>query len=284
MLKRFGNANRAQVIYEFSVMNFRALIFDSGVGGLSVAAEIRRRLPDLAMDYVADDEFRPYGEKTPAQLKSRLPELLWALTDMLRPDVVVMACNTASTTALKEVRSVLSVPVVGVVPAIKPAAQITRTGTIAVLGTPGTVAREYVDDLITDFASGKTVLLQGSVNLVDMAEDKLAGRPVDLARIKAELAPLFSGHEGANIDAVVLACTHFPLLKDELKAAVTQTVQWIDSGEAIARRVQSLLGKGIAQEREPRADTAFLIGPQTNPERNAAFAQFGFKRVVALKP
>jgi len=265
-------------------MSFRALIFDSGVGGLSVAAEIRQRLPALAMDYVADDEFRPYGEKTAAQLKARLPGLLSVLCDMLQPDIVVIACNTASTTALDDIRRALFVPVVGVVPAIKPAALATRTGTIAVLGTPGTVAREYVDDLITNFAAGKHVLLQGSVNLVDMAEDKLAGRAVEPQRIKAELAPLFSGKDGADIDAVVLACTHFPLLKDELKAAVTQSVNWIDSGEAIARRVQSLLAKITPRAGQPYADTAFLIGPQTNPERSAAFAQFGFIKVVALKP
>lgn len=267
-------------------MSHRALFFDSGVGGLSVAAEVRKRLPELRMDYVADDEFRPYGEKSAAQLKARLPGLLSVLTDMLQPDVVVIACNTASTTALDDIRAALSVAVVGVVPAIKPAARLTRTGTIAVLGTPGTVAREYVDDLITDFAKDTHVLLQGSVNLVDMAEDKLAGRPVDLARIKAELAPLFSGRRGADIDAVVLACTHFPLLKDELKAAVTQTVQWIDSGEAIARRVETLLAAVLPKDagHSQRADTAFLIGPQTRSERSAAFASFGFKRVVALKP
>lgn len=265
-------------------MSFRALIFDSGVGGLSVAAEISARLPKLAMDYVADDEFRPYGEKTAAQLKARLPGLLAVLTDMLTPDVVVIACNTASTTALDEIRAALNVPVVGVVPAIKPAAHLTRTGTIAVLGTPGTVAREYVDDLITQFAGGKDVLLQGSVNLVDMAEDKLSGRLVDPARIKAELAPLFSGKRGADIDAVVLACTHFPLLKDELKASVTQTVKWIDSGEAIARRVESLLQGTTPHIRAKRENAAFLIGPLTQPERSAAFLRFGFDRVVALKP
>jgi len=160
-------------------MSSRALIFDSGVGGLSVVAEIRRRLPELSLDYVADDAFRPYGEKTAAELQARLPALLATLCDMLRPDIIVIACNTASTTALKHIRAAVSVPVVGVVPAIKPAAAVTRTGTLAVLGTPGTVAREYVDDLITEFASKKNVLLQGSVNLVDMAEDKLAGRAVD---------------------------------------------------------------------------------------------------------
>ena len=263
-------------------MSFRALLFDSGVGGLSVAAEMRLRLPDLAMDYVADDEFRPYGEKSAEQLIERLPGLLTVLTHMLRPDVVVIACNTASTTALDDIRAALNVPVVGVVPAIKPAALQTRTGTLAVLGTPGTVARKYVDGLIRDFADGKTVLLQGSVILVDMAEDKLAGRPVDPVRVKAELAPLFSGRCGANIDAVVLACTHFPLLKDELKAAVTQTVKWIDSGEAIARRLDDVLSD-IAQRVLPAHEQmAFLIGPKTDPIRAKAFADYGFMRVIGL--
>ena len=267
-------------------MAFRALIFDSGVGGLSVVSEIRKINPELAMDYVADDEFRPYGEKTAAELKQRLPVLLRTLCYMTEPDIVVIACNTASTTALAEIRAALPVPVVGVVPAIKPAALITRTGTLAVLGTPGTVARAYVDGLITEFAAGKHVLLQGSVNLVDMAEDKLAGRALDPARIKAELAPLFSGKHGADIDAVVLACTHFPLLKDELKAAVTQSVHWIDSGQAIARRVRNLLSElpQRASCTNTHPDTAFLIGPDAGPERRAAFARFGFNRLAALKP
>ncbi|WP_371397036.1 glutamate racemase [Fretibacter rubidus] len=261
-----------------------ALIFDSGVGGLSVSREIRDLLPALRQSYVADDIFRPYGEKTPAQLQARLPELLATLELMLSPDVIVIACNTASTTALDAIRAAVRAPVIGVVPAIKPAAQMTRTGTIAVLGTPGTVKRRYVDGLIRDHASDCHVILQGSVNLVDIAEAKLAGGAVDLARIKAELAPLFSGKHGADIDAVVLACTHFPLLKDELKASLTQSVRWIDSGAAIARRVKSVLddkavdiAKGFNS-----ADNAFLIGPDTGAARAATFQDFGFARVIGL--
>lgn len=266
-------------------MVFRALIFDSGVGGLSVVSEIRRALPNLALDYAADDEFRPYGEKSAAQLQRRLPALLSILTDMTQPDLVVIACNTASTTALAHIRAALNIPVVGVVPAIKPAASATRTGTLAVLGTPGTVAREYVDELITDFANDKQVLLLGSVNLVDMAEEKLEGKAVSCDRIKAELSPLFSGQSGADIDTVVLACTHFPLLRDELKAAVTQTVQWIDSGEAIARRVNSIV-KTLERptHQSERPDTAFLVGPNTPQARRQAFIRYGFSKVIALKP
>ena len=261
-----------------------ALIFDSGVGGLSVAAEIRKRLPQLQLSYGADDAFRPYGEKTEAQLKARLPGLLWQLTETVNPDIVVIACNTASTTALKGIRAALDIPVIGVVPAIKPAAAISRTKTIAVLGTPGTVERRYVDELINDFASDCRVLLQGSVNLVDIAEKKLAGEPVDLGWIKTELAPMFSGRHGADIDAVVLACTHFPLLRDELKASVTQSVQWIDSGDAIARRVEDVLSGLTLKPKRSGPDVALLVGPDTSPTRVKTFQDFGFERVVALMP
>ncbi|WP_026942363.1 glutamate racemase [Hellea balneolensis] len=261
-----------------------ALIFDSGVGGLSVAAEIRKRLPGLRMTYAADDVFRPYGAKTEAQLKARLPRLLWELTETAQPDLVVIACNTASTTALSEIRAAIDVPVIGVVPAIKPAAAASRTKTIAVLGTPGTVKRRYVDDLIHDFAEDCHVILQGSVNLVDIAEKKLAGESVNLAWIKTEIAPLFNGKHGADIDAVVLACTHFPLLRDELKASVTQSVQWIDSGDAIARRVETVLKKLTPKPFEDRPDTALLVGPKTSDARIQTFNNFGFKRVVSLMP
>jgi len=259
-----------------------ALLFDSGVGGLSVAAEIRKRLPHLRMSYAADDIFRPYGAKTEAQLKARLPRLLWELTETVQPDLVVIACNTASTTALSDIRAALNIPVIGVVPAIKPAAAISRTKTIAVLGTPGTVERRYVDDLINDFASDCRVILQGSVNLVDIAEKKLAGEPVDLNWIKSEIAPMFSGQNGADIDAVVLACTHFPLLREELKASVTQSVQWIDSGDAIARRVETVLKGLTLKPPQDEPDTALLVGPETSPARIKTFKDFGFERVVAL--
>jgi len=261
-----------------------ALLFDSGVGGLSVAAEIRKLMPQLQLSYAADDIFRPYGEKSAAQLKARLPRLLWELTETVKPDILVIACNTASTTALSEIRAALAVPVIGVVPAIKPAAAASRTKTIAVLGTPGTVERRYVDNLINDFASDCRVILQGSVNLVDMAEKKLAGEPVDLDWIKTELAPMFSGRHGADIDAVVLACTHFPLLRDELKMSVTQSVNWIDSGDAIARRVRNVLKDLKLKPARQGPDVALLIGPPTTPARIRTFKDFGFERVVALMP
>lgn len=263
-------------------MSHHVLVFDSGVGGLSVVAEIRQRQPELHLSYVADDMFRPYGNKTEAQLQARLPGLLKTLILMLRPDVVVVACNTASTSALSQIRAAVDIPVIGVVPAIKPAAESSRMRTIGVLGTPGTVRRKYVDDLISDFAADCQVVLQGSTRLVAQAERKLSGQSVEMDVIREELAPLFAGRVGADVDAVVLACTHFPLLKSELQQSVRQTVSWIDSGDAIARRLQTVLKTVPTQTLPNYPQTAFLIGPETDARRQQAFANYGFLRTVGL--
>lgn len=262
----------------------RVLVFDSGVGGLSVVAEIRKRLPGLSLDYVADDAFRPYGEKSAHALIERLPELLSVLDIMLQPDCIVIACNTASTTALSAIRDHVSTPVIGVVPAIKPAAELSRTGKIGVLGTPGTVKRDYVDGLIHQFAGECDVLLQGSVKLVEFAERKLAGEGISLDAIKQEIAPLFTDEKNINVDVVVLACTHFPLLREEFQAVSEENVQWIDSGEAIARRVDTVLSTLTPAPSQKRPDTAFLIGPNAEANRVEAFQAFGFDKVVGLMP
>lgn len=260
----------------------RAMVFDSGVGGLSVVEEIRQLLPELALDYVADDVFRPYGEKSANALIERLPGLIATLTIMLEPDCIIIACNTASVTALASIRAAVDVPVIGVVPAIKPAAQKSQTKTIGVLGTPGTVRRKYVDTLIDKFASDCRVILQGSVNFVDFAERKLAGETLSIQKIRQEIAPMFSGRDGVDIDAVVLACTHFPLLKDELRQAVRQSVQWIDSGAAIAKRVRAVLEDQEPVTRNVRDNLAFLIGPAAHPKRVKAFKDYGFQKTISL--
>lgn len=256
------------------------LIFDSGVGGLSVAQELRKRLPDLHLSYIADATFRPYGAKSETALKTRLPVLANALMRMLQPDIFVLACNTASTAALFEIRAELEIPVVGVVPAIKPAATQSRSKTMAVFGTPGTVRRKYVDQLIADFAPGCRVLLHGSTRLVELAEDKLAGHVIDSAEIQAELGPLFAQLGADQIDTIVLACTHFPLLAEDLKKALPHGINLIDSGAAIARRVKTLLESARPGPGSSFPQTAFSIGG----ERHAAriYRNFGFKKYVVL--
>lgn len=257
-----------------------AIIFDSGVGGLTVSAEIRKRLPELQQTYAADDFFRPYGNKTDEQLKERLPGLLWTLCEAAKVDLAVIACNTASTAALNEIRAALSIPVIGVVPAVKPAAQTTRSGQFAVLGTPGTVRREYVDNLIKDFAGGKDVVLHGSTKLVALAEDKLAGRQVNMETLTREIEPLFTK---VSVDTVVLACTHFPLLKDELAAAAPPGIKWIDSGQAIARRTETVVSQiNDLKPMRQGPDIALLVGPNDNPNRESAFRSYGFSQIVGL--
>jgi len=262
------------------------LVFDSGVGGLSVVAELRKLMPDLYMTYVADDAFRPYGEKTEAQLRTRLPGLLKTLVLTVNPDIVVIACNTASTTALTEIRRALDIPVIGVVPAVKPAAQMSQSKSISVLGTPGTVRRKYVDKLIKEFSNNCQVVLHGSTVLVNLAEQKLSGMKIDPHVIKAEVQPMFMAEGGDKIDVVVLACTHFPLLIDELKSAAPKNVTWVDSGAAIAKRTQSVLERLSPNPTPNNPQTALLIGNHNNAgirsERRKMFAEFGFDKTVVL--
>ncbi|RHW17611.1 glutamate racemase [Sphingomonas gilva] len=216
------------------------LFFDSGVGGLSVLAPTRALLPQAPIVYVADSAGYPYGTRSEAEIAGRVPALLGRLVERYRPRLIVIACNTASTIALAAVRAALDVPVVGTVPAIKPAAELSRTRVIGVLGTKATVRQPYVDDLAARFAADCTVIRHGSAELVDIAEAKLRGEPPDPARIAAVLAGLFGQPQGERIDVVVNACTHFPLVGEELAAASPTGVRFVDGGPGIARRVAHL--------------------------------------------
>lgn len=240
------------------------LIFDSGVGGLSVLHAIAETLPGLPLVFACDNGFFPYGTKTETELVERVDAVLHRLIAEIRPQLLVIACNTASTVALPRLRSRFALPIVGVVPAIKPAAQLSRNKIIGLLATPATVQRPYTDRLIQEFAADCTVIKVGSRELVQLAEDKLRGKAVDAGQLAAILAPFFADPAQCP-DTIVLGCTHFPLLRDELAAASPATVQWVDSGSAIARRVAELLGetaKTLTDSRAPRgpvymtADTA----------------------------
>lgn len=219
--------------------NSPLLFFDSGVGGLSVLQPTRALLPNAPIVYVADNAGYPYGKRSEAEIASRVPALLGRLVERFHPRLAVIACNTASTIALEHVRSALDLPVVGTVPAIKPAAEASKTRIIGVLGTEATVRQRYVDDLAERFASDCTVIRHGSPELVDLAEAKLAGESVTPEQVKAAALPMFEAQDGERIDVAVLACTHFPLLRDELRAAF-EKVQWIDGGPGIARRIAFL--------------------------------------------
>lgn len=251
----------------------RVLVFDSGVGGLSVLDAIAASGGALTLDYVADNAWLPYGLKSDAQLRERVPALLRSLVAQWAPEAVVVACNTASTIALDAVRAELSIPVVGVVPPIKPAAALTQTGTVGLLATPATVRRAYTDDLITQFAVGKNVVRFGSAALVAAAEQKLRTGVSDQAAITEAIDGLFGAPGGDQIDVVALACTHFPLLASELAAAAPRPAVWLDSGEAIARRVTHVLG---AEQGSARVHRAGFTAAGTARDVFSAFRARGF--------
>lgn len=216
------------------------LMFDSGVGGLSVLSHTRALLPQASFVYVADNGGFPYGTRTESEIAARVPALLGRLVERCRPRLVVIACNTASTIALAAVRGALDVPVVGTVPAIKPAAEQSASRVIGVLGTDATVRQPYVDDLSHRFAADCTVLRHGSARLVELAEAKLRGDATSPAEYAAVLAGLLGQPDGDRIDTIVLACTHFPLVANELMAASPRPLAFVDGGPGIARRVAFL--------------------------------------------
>lgn len=237
-------------------------ILDSGVGGLSIAKAIRAALPHLSIVYGCDNKNFPYGPKNSQEVIKCITNLTKKTIDRFSPHLVVIACNTASTIALETLRQQCPVPIVGVVPAIKPAALVTRTKTIGLLATPGTIARPYTNQLIKEHASNCQVIRLGSTKLVELAEEKLRGQKIDIETVAKELTSLFPSREKSAIDTIVLGCTHFPLLLEELSLAAPKPINWVDSSEAIANRVKSLTGtskdsapdlKAIFTELDPKA-------------------------------
>ena len=233
------------------------LVFDSGLGGLTVLREIVRARPDAHYVYVADDAFFPYGHHSEEQIVARVVPLIGELIARHAPDIAVIACNTASTLVMSHLREAYQVPFVGTVPAIKPACASSKTKRVSVLGTKGTVKREYTKRLIEDFSLGCEVTLVGSAELASLAESALSGNAVSDEDIAAELAACFVESRGARTDTVVLACTHYPLLLDRLERLAPWPVDWIDPAPAIARRVSDLLGPAGGRSEEAGAKMIF---------------------------
>ena len=262
------------------------LLFDSGFGGLTVLAALRRHLPQAPVIYAADLAGIPYGEKTEAEVAARVAGLLGRLTERYEPRLVCIACNTASTIALGMVREVLETPIVGTVPAIKPAAAQTRTGVIGLLGTAATIRQAYVDNLEAQFASDKTLLRHAAPELVAAAEAKLRGAAPDPAIFTRAARGLLDQPGGERIDTVVLACTHFPLVRDELARAFDKEVQFVDGADGIARRIAHL----TAGQDFERAQDDFAIvsgsGPVTESERQTVLQKslhnFGIGGIARL--
>jgi len=263
----------------------RILLFDSGVGALSLLAELRAALPAAQFIYASDNAAYPYGTRSETVVTERVATVLEALHAQFAPDLIVVGCNTASTVALPRLRTRLTMPVVGVVPAIKPAAALTRTGCMALLATPATVCRSYTQQLIDEFAGGCEVVRLGSSELVELAECKLRGAVIEPGQIARILAPLHTPPRGTRIDTIVLGCTHFPLLADELRIAFGRPVHWVDSAAAIARRAASLLTgdhhSNAGHTGDRRTDLA-VFTKQPEPGLLPALARYGFQRMEII--
>lgn len=255
------------------------LFFDSGVGGLSVLEPARALLPQAPFVYVADSAGFPYGTRSEAEIAARVPALLGRLAERYRPQLIVIACNTASTIALAEVRTALDVPIVGTVPAVKPAAERSRSRVIGVLGTKATVRQSYVDDLAARFAADCRVLRHGSAALVELAEARLRGEPVAADAVAAAVAPLSAD---PALDTVVLACTHFPLLAKELAAAFGPGVDFVDGGAGIARRIAALT-QGVVWPPPPGVVPGIAVFTgAADPALRPALARHGLTRIETL--
>lgn len=267
--------------------NPTVLFLDSGIGGLSVVKEARIVLAGLRYVYVADDAAFPYGAWDEAALVERMTDLLGRLIAAYRPGLIVIACNTASTLAIDRLRAAFpDQPFVGTVPAIKPAAERTRSGLVSVLATPGTVRRQYTRDLIRQYAARCHVRLVGSEALAGLAETYMRAGFVDEEAVRGEIAPCFVGEGGRRTDIVVLACTHYPFLVNRMRKTAPWPVDWIDTSEAIARRARSLADtmRFAPRGHHGPADIAIFTSGEPRPEMARLAAGFGLAAVPLSDP
>jgi glutamate racemase len=263
----------------------RILLFDSGMGGLTVARAVHRQMPQATLNYAADTAGFPYGAWEEQALVRRILRVMEELITASSPDLVVIACNTASTIAMVQLRARFKLPFVGTVPAIKPAAAQTKSGLITVLATPGTVKREYTHALIKDFAQHCQVTLHGAPRLAQMAEAKLRGGDIDLAQLREEVAPCFVEKDDKRTDVVVLACTHYPLLEAEIASVAPWPVSYIDPAPAIARRVGDMLDEirlADTPNDAPRHGTVYLTSDVADQPTRAAYAQMGYPNLTIM--
>ena len=250
------------------------LTFDSGLGGLTVLAETMRRLPDARHIYLADDAAFPYGALPERELIERVVAVLDRAIERYRPHIVVIACHTASTLALPVLRDRFAFPFVGTVPAIKLGVRTSAACAFAVLATPGTIARDYTRHLVETYARGCQVTLVASARLATLAEQSLKGEPVDDASLAAEIAPCFV-ETRRPIDTVVLACTHYPLLRERLARLAPWPVEWVDPAPAVARRVADLLPQTAAAHPPCSHRAVFTSGAGVTPALVAALGSRG---------
>ena len=237
----------------------RLLVFDSGVGGVGIARELRQEMPGAGITYLMDNAGFPYGGRTDADVLARVLEVVAAGIAGVRPDVVVIACNTASTLALAALRARHAVPFVGCVPPVKAAAAVSRTRTIGMLGTPATVRGPYLRALAEQHAPDCRVLIHGAARLASLAEARFAGEPVAAEAVCAEVAPLLAQAGSAELDAVALGCTHYAWLLAELRDCVPAHVAWLDPAGPVARQTSRVAERVSASAELGRLDGLVLM-------------------------
>ncbi|MBB2204880.1 glutamate racemase [Gluconacetobacter takamatsuzukensis] len=259
-------------------MTQRILAFDSGIGGFGIVRALRARLPGLPVDYLADTAIYPYGEQEDAALVDRVVTLMGEAIAGLAPDLVVIACNTASTLALTALRERYRIPFVGCVPPIKWAAELSRSRTIGLLATRATVRRPYLRDLQQRYAPDCTLLAHGARGLADLAEHAFRGHAISADIVQQELAALFDQPGGNRIDVVGIGCTHYTFLMDTFRAASPPGMIWLDPADAVARRAATVLEALPPRPATiPRPDRAYFTAMPAEPARmTEAMAALGY--------
>ena len=258
-------------------MSAHILIFDSGLGGTTVFDEIHRCLPSCQFSYALDDAAFPYGDKSAAFLQDRIIKLMAKLIQAVQPDLIVIACNTASTLTLDKLREHFSIPFVGVVPAIKPAAANSRAGHIGLLATNATINGDYISALESEFANGCKLHRLSGQGLVTIAEQKMLGFPVDLPALELIITTLTAETDVTEIDTLILGCTHFPALKEEIQMLWPKDIQVLDSGSAIAKRVSYLLST-MEENKQLKVPTVYTTGAYTAASLLKMLQPFGIKQ------
>lgn len=252
------------------------LIFDSGIGGLTILREVRVALPGRRIVYVGDDAGFPYGEWDEQRLIPRVVDIFERCVESYLPELAIVACNTASTLIMPALRERFDIPIVGTVPPIKPAAARTASGLVSVLATPGTVKRRMIKELVAEHAGEAEIKLVGSTGLARLAEELMQSRSIDEEKLSCELAPCFVERDGRRTDIVVLGCTHYPFLVHEMRSLAPWPVDWIEPAEAIARRALSLIGPTPpADPRETLSDVALMTAGSPPPGLARLLAGFG---------
>ncbi len=236
-------------------------VFDSGVGGLSVLGEINRLLPNESLLYVADCGHIPYGEKTPEFIRQRCVAIAEFLHQK-RAKALVLACNTATVAGVAELRQRYPHwPIVGMEPAVKPAAAATQSGVVGVLATTGTLQSAKFAALLDRFAADVQVITQPCPGLVELIETGDLVSPAIRQLLQGYVEPLLR----AGCDTIILGCTHYPFLKPLLREMIPASISLIDTGAAVARQLQRLLSQqDLLASGHPQATEFWTSGDSEN--------------------